>query len=69
MFGGVNPFDKHKEGPYLLGSSFGLGVRYRFENGAALGLELGGEVGRAMYTDSERKLTYGAIVPTVGFEF
>lgn len=69
MVCGINPMKKGIESMYILGSSFGVGVRYRFETGKALGLELGGEAGRVIGESSDTKKGYFAFVPTVGFEF
>jgi len=66
MFKGFSPLEDNKEGNYAVGSAFGPGIRYVFENGRSIFFDLDFGFGKFI---KEPKDTYFAIGTYAGFEF
>ena len=65
MFGGISPLKDGLESNFVIGSSFGPGLRFRLGE-RAIFVDVGFEVGKFL---REPKRIYFGILPMVGFEF
>jgi len=65
MFGGISPLEDGGESNFIIGSSFGPGLRFRMGE-RAIFIDVGFEVGKFL---RKPKDIYFAVLPMVGFEF